>query len=346
MSVGPGPRLGEDAGGVASAAGCPACGSAVFGDERFCESCGAPLPTSGPDAARPGTEDLARLELVHPGVAAVSDRGRRRARNEDAVTVAAGPGGPDTAVAVVCDGVGSTVDAHLAARAASSAAVAVLESAVAAGPTDDDVLSAACGDACRAAREAVAALPFDLHDHRGLPPSTTLVAAVVVPGRVLVASVGDSRAYWLPDGAAPRALTVDDSLAEEQIAEGVDTDVAWSGPDAHAITRWIGADAESVEPTVTRLEVDGPGQLLVCTDGLWNYFPSPDDLAGLAAGAPDPTPLGVARTLVAGALAGGGADNITVAVLDARPAAGPEVAPPDEPDVPDAPDGPTGEGRR
>ena len=301
---------------------CPSCGSATFVDDVFCEACGLrlrALPSGAPDAPA-GDERLIRFELVRDGAAAVSDRGRRRSRNEDAVDVWVDARRPGTAVAVVCDGVGSTTDAHLAARAASSAALGVLEAALSGGRTDEDHLAAACGEACRTARAAVAEVPFDHHDVHAVPPSTTLVAAVVVPGRALVASVGDSRAYWLPDGGEPRVLTVDDSLAQEQIAEGVDPETAHADPDAHAITRWIGADAESVEPRLTWLTVPGPGQLVVCTDGLWNYFDEPGALAGLAATAPDRSPLAVARALVGGALARGGGDNITVAVVGARSA--------------------------
>ena len=308
---------------------CPACGSDAFTGEVFCEACGLrllALPAAAPDGAA-GPERLIRLEISLDGVAAVSDRGRRRVRNEDAVDVAVDAHRPGTAVAVVCDGVGSTSDAHLAARAASAAALAVLEAVVLSGRLDDDHLAAACGEACRAARTAVAEVPFDLDDVRAVPPSTTLVAAVVVPGRAIIASVGDSRAYWLPEAGDPRVLTVDDSLAQEQIAEGVDPETAHADPDAHAITRWIGADAEPVEPTVTRVDLPGPGWLVVCTDGLWNYFPEPGALAELGAGAPDRSPLTVARAMVSGALARGGGDNITVAVIAARAAADGPITP-------------------
>jgi serine/threonine protein phosphatase PrpC len=61
----------------------------------------------------------------------------------------------------------------------------------------------------------------------------------------------------------------------------------------------------------------GPGTLLVCSDGLWNYFPAAGDLAALLAGGPGgpADPLDTARTLVRHALEAGGRDNITVAVI-------------------------------
>jgi serine/threonine protein phosphatase PrpC len=52
--------------------------------------------------------------------------------------------------------------------------------------------------------------------------------------------------------------------------------------------------------------------VLVCSDGLFRYRPDP---AELAAATPAGTPLEVARALVELALAAGGEDNISVAVL-------------------------------
>jgi serine/threonine protein phosphatase PrpC len=59
--------------------------------------------------------------------------------------------------------------------------------------------------------------------------------------------------------------------------------------------------------------VSEPVLLVVCSDGLWNYFEGPDDLGALV---PEgSTPLEVARCLTEAALAAGGRDNITVAVI-------------------------------
>ena len=96
---------------------CPTCGSPVFEDERFCEACGRSIaPSPEPEATRPEPPDDGPVEIEVDGVGAVSDRGHRRARNEDAVAAAAGVG---WSAAVVCDGVASTGNAHLAARAAA-----------------------------------------------------------------------------------------------------------------------------------------------------------------------------------------------------------------------------------
>jgi serine/threonine protein phosphatase PrpC len=65
----------------------------------------------------------------------------------------------------------------------------------------------------------------------------------------------------------------------------------------------------------------GPGRLILCSDGLWNYVPDADELALLVgAVTADGSPVGVARALTAVALDKGGRDNITVAVVDVVPA--------------------------
>ena len=43
---------------------------------------------------------------------------------------------------------------------------------------------------------------------------------------------------------------------------------AMASPQAHVITRWLGADVAHAQPHVTKFEPPGPGVLLVCSDGL------------------------------------------------------------------------------
>jgi serine/threonine protein phosphatase PrpC len=145
-----------------------------------------------------------------------------------------------------------------------------------------------------------------------------MVVALAAPGAVVVGSIGDSRAYLLGQTVGgSRTLTVDDSWAQDRIAEGMASDLAYSHPDAHIITRWLGGDADSSTPAVTAVEVTEPALLVVCSDGLWNYFEDPDVLGGLV---PEgSTPLEVARCLTEAALAAGGRDNITVAVIPLTP---------------------------
>ncbi|WP_407920937.1 PP2C family protein-serine/threonine phosphatase, partial [Actinomadura logoneensis] len=128
----------------------------------------------------------------------------------------------------------------------------------------------------------------------------------------------DSDAGPLPLGAS-RRLTDDDSWAAFMVASGALTEAeAEAHPNAHVITAWLGADAGEVRPHVRGFRPDRPGTLLVCSDGLWNYFPGAEDLAAVLRNAqadPAADPVGAARILVRHALDAGGRDNITVAVL-------------------------------
>jgi serine/threonine protein phosphatase PrpC len=78
---------------------------------------------------------------------------------------------------------------------------------------------------------------------------------------------------------------------------------------------------------VTSFVPDGPGRLVVCSDGLWNYAPNASEIAEFVARVPtDAAPLEVSRALVEAALAAGGHDNVTVAIVDVAPASEAETA--------------------
>jgi serine/threonine protein phosphatase PrpC len=245
----------------------------------------------------------------------VTDRGRHHPRNEDAFYLElAGPAADHGVVAVVCDGVSSSVRAEEAAEAAAQAAATVL-AAVVAGPGS---LGDATVHAAAAATRAVSALPWT-PTGKMASPSCTLVSAAYRGGQVAVGWVGDSRAYWIDrDAGSLSQLTVDDSWAEAQIEAGRMTEAeADADPRSHAITRWIGADAPAVDAHVATLVPAGPGRLLLCSDGLWNYAATAQAMADLLANHADAaTPIQLARALTEFARGAGGHDNITVVVID------------------------------
>ena len=315
------PQL-ADLSGVASI--CPACGGEVS-EDGYCGTCG----TRAPKRRDHFTEQPAAW------VAAVCDRGLRHTRNEDAVALAADTQPGSRAVLVVCDGVSTSVDSDLASLAAARAARDVLASShsrgIVAGFPLVTAIIARLGLAADAASEAVLEVGRNAKDLTApdisplpSPASCTFVAAVVEHNTLVVGSVGDSRAYWIPDLGAATALTPDDSFAQVQIAAGVPRQDAESGPQSHAITRWLGADAPDHKPTTASMTPSEPGWLLVCSDGLWNYCSAAQDLADLvrktssaAAGASEP--LALAQALVNWAKAQGGQDNISAALARIQP---------------------------
>lgn len=84
-----------------------------------------------------------------------------------------------------------------------------------------------------------------------------------------IASVGDSRAYWLTPRYCQQ-LTVDDDVATREVRLGRSPyRQALQRPDAKALTQAVGTrDAESLYPTVRRFILEEDGLLLLCSDGL------------------------------------------------------------------------------
>ncbi|WP_148615676.1 PP2C family serine/threonine-protein phosphatase [Nocardioides rubriscoriae] len=291
---------------------CLQCG-AVVGPDGYCESCGTKQPSE---------RDHFREQPV-PWVAGVCDRGIRHTRNEDAMALhATGQGGGQgggRAVLVVLDGVSNTDDSHLASLAGSKAARDVLLTPLPAGMGTDESRNAAVarvfGESVQAAQAAIVALT---PAGSTKPPSATYVVAVLEDSpagrRLHVANIGDSRAYWLPDGQPGVQLSVDDSVAQAQIAAGMDRKAAEEGPQGHAITRWLGIDAPDLVPHLTETVLTGPGWVLVCSDGLWNYASDPARLVEQVAAAATTDPMALAVALVGFANGCGGMDNITVAL--------------------------------
>lgn len=242
-----------------------------------------------------------------PWVAGCSDIGLRHQTNQDALALAAKQEPEPLAVLIVADGVSTALGAEIASVAASEAASAHLTACL----QDGTPLNIALVQAFSEANDAVLAAA------RGEEPSAcTMVAAVVQPGQIAVGNVGDSRAYWIGDDQSCRLLTTDDSMAQARIMLGMPRAEAERSRQAHSITKWLGRDSTDVTPSVTTLQPDGSGWLLVCTDGLWNYASSPDEMFDVfsSINRVSSEPSTIVEGLVDWALAQGGRDNITVAV--------------------------------
>ncbi|WP_193605161.1 PP2C family serine/threonine-protein phosphatase [Nocardioides dongkuii] len=290
---------------------CLSCQGPV-GPDGYCEVCGTKAPSE---------RDHFR---EHPAswVAGVCDRGIRHHRNEDAMALLASPAPGERAVLVVLDGVSNTDDSHLASLAGARAAREVLRTPLPRGMGTPGSRSAAIAkvmaDAVTAANAAIVGHTAEASTN---PASATYCAAVLEGSTLVYGNIGDSRIYWLPDGGPGRQLSVDDSAAQAQIEGGMPREEAERGPQAHAITRWLGRDAPDLVPRVGVLEVDAAGWLLVCSDGLWNYASEPDALAAQVVAVGSADPAEIALGLVAFANAQGGQDNITAAIARVEPVA-------------------------
>ncbi|WP_309096530.1 protein phosphatase 2C domain-containing protein [Streptomyces sp.] len=309
----PDPRVSADPAARADGAGgkvCVACRAGRVDDDGYCENCGH---------AQPRERD--HMEQESGPVAAVSDRGLRHHRNEDAFAIGstALPDGSPASVAIVCDGVSSATRPDDASLAASKAASESLLAALPRGTHPQQAMHDAIVAASRAVN-SLAEEPATAREHapHQNAPACTIVGAVVTSGLLIVGWVGDSRAYWVPvDRAAPPArLTEDDSWAAQMVAAGLMNEAeAYADERAHAITGWLGADAYELEPHTAAFKPDRPGVVVVCTDGLWNYAEAADEMARVVPLDAAAHPLHSARVLVGHALDGGGHDNVTVALV-------------------------------
>jgi PPM family protein phosphatase len=140
---------------------------------------------------------------------------------------------------------------------------------------------------------------------------TTLVAALVVDGRLSVGHVGDSRLYRLAGGRL-RQLTGDDSWMATMIATDprADTALLQYHPMRHALTNVVGSRGRT-DVHVVEEPIAAGDRLLLSTDGIHGVL---DDrrLEGLLL---EPHDLaGVASDIVRTAIARGSRDNCTAVV--------------------------------
>lgn len=226
-------------------------------------------------------------------VAAQTDRGLKRAVNEDAL-FAADP------CFVVADGMGG----HERGDAASKAAISAFSEAFTSpGEATIQRIERALDEA-RARVHAVAALA-----QRGAGCTLTGAIRIEHQGQPhwYVLNIGDSRVY-LQRGNELRQLTVDHSLRSELLAEG---DRQGNSTPRNIITRALGSSDDAHDAWL--LPVETGSRLLVCSDGLTSELDDSQIEAVLAAG-------GRAETVVAEltrcALESGGRDNISVILVD------------------------------
>jgi protein phosphatase len=221
---------------------------------------------------------------------ACTDVGRLRQSNEDALVLA-------DPVFAVADGMGGA----RAGEVASAMAVAALYGL--AGGADELVGALEDVNArIHAAAQADASLT-------GM--GTTATAALITRDELVVAHVGDSRAYLLRDGRLQQ-VTEDHSLVAELIRRGALTPAeAERHPQRSVITRALGAEP-GVEVDVVRLVPQAGDVLLLCSDGLTGMVG--DGEIGRIVGGPGTLPER-ARELVRAANGAGGEDNVTVVLV-------------------------------
>lgn len=258
---------------------------------------------------------IAQLDIV---VAGASDVGQVREHNEDHFLVGDLDSGLPIDVAqpwaassdrgpflVVCDGMGGVDGGEIASELA--AMVLWREMKRTPPSREPEVFARLLRRAVRVANHDVHAMARREPGLRGM--GTTVSAAGVVGDRLVLATVGDSRAYVLRNGALVQ-VTRDQSLQSALLAAGHSENEAASA--GGAILQALGV-ADDVDPSLSIIELRRGDRVLLCSDGLHGLVGDPA-LALLLA---EPHSVADAvRLLIAAARAAGGSDNITAVVCE------------------------------
>ncbi len=233
--------------------------------------------------------------------------GKCREENQDSVCVFAHAG---FVVGIVADGMGG----HNGGATASAMAIACLKENLLQQLQEDADMDAATGILYRAYVQANAQIYVRAQTEKALEGmGTTLTVALLRGADLLVANIGDSRAY-IAEKDGIRQLTVDQTLVQQLVEKGAITpQEAKTHPQRHMILEAVGT-GEHITPEIYTAKLDGQ-RVLLCSDGLsgevedayiYETLRDAQDLAQAA------------DRLIAQANASGGEDNITVALLSAK----------------------------
>lgn len=212
--------------------------------------------------------------------------------------------------AVVCDGMGGMNGGSVA----SVEAVEEIERRLNEGFKQDmteDQLVELMKSAVSSANSKVYSMSCESEYLRGM--GTTVELAVIKDGTVHVVHAGDSRVYLVYNDRIEQ-ITTDHSLVQEMVARGeITQEQARVHPNKNYITRALGVGQALNLDCITKPFMQG-NMLLMCTDGLTNYFES-GELLDIIRHTPREE---LTDKLVSAAKERGGNDNITVAVIVAE----------------------------
>ena len=205
---------------------------------------------------------------------------------------------------VLCDGMGGARAGNVASEKAAECFMKHILTAV--GTTDTDQLAEIIEQAVMLANREVYELSVSEDIYSGM--GTTLVGGICIGDRVILANVGDSRAYML-QGSKIAHMTQDHSLVAELLRAGRLTEQeAEHYPNKNLITRAVGVD-EAVYADLYELTMHEGQTLLLCSDGLSGML-SDAQIAQICDHAA--TQEEACDRLIEEACSAGGTDNITV----------------------------------
>jgi PPM family protein phosphatase len=257
-----------------------------------------------------GLDGTARIELR---AAVLTDVGVVRDHNEDSAHV-----DPKHRYFIVADGMGG----HAAGEVASAMAVETVRGALDRARSDLEQFAehpseegrkgavATLEAAVRSAHKAVFDRGAKESDKQGM--GTTLDVVLIAGPEAFVAHVGDSRTYLIREGRAAQ-ITTDHTVAEVLVIEGkLSLEEAQISPLRTILVNAIGV-APDVGVEMAHIQLRKGDMLLLCSDGLHDYFPVEQELADRTSGR---LPAESLAELIELAKDRGGHDNITGVLVE------------------------------
>ncbi|HSF22789.1 MAG TPA: protein phosphatase 2C domain-containing protein [Blastocatellia bacterium] len=269
------------------------------------------------------------LQPVKVDFGALSHPGKVRANNEDYYLVASFERSmkalitnlregdiphhyADTGYGIlVADGMGGAVGGEVASRTAISA---IIEMAL---RTPDWIMrldEELAKEVLRRMSERIKAAEETLMQKTRIDPGlrgmgTTVTIALSVGANLLIAHVGDSRAYLFREDQLYR-LTCDHTFAQDLARIGaISPEAVKSHPMRHVLTNVVSSEGHKAHADLSILKLTDGDQVLLCTDGLTDMVSETEIKQSLAIRR---STNQACHALVEMALEGGGRDNITV----------------------------------
>ncbi|MDP8256988.1 MAG: Stp1/IreP family PP2C-type Ser/Thr phosphatase [Candidatus Alcyoniella australis] len=243
-----------------------------------------------------------------------TDKGLVRANNEDSLfsydLANLGPHDPELGrLYVVADGMGGVAAGEVASRLAAQ----TLSEYYTRGDANQngEALQERLVQMLLLANERIREHVADNPECFGM--GTTITALLVFQGEVILAHVGDSRAYLLRDGELYQ-LSKDHSEVQLMVEMGrLTPEQAREHPRKHILTQAVGVDHSGVLNVFTRrLSSLANDIFLLCSDGLTDML---DDKHISELLKDHESVEDTANALIKDALAAGGRDNITVVLI-------------------------------